>query len=323
MKITCVVSGLLVLLFCGAGCGESGENKNSGAGDGGSVSDGPASVGTLTMNQLIDGCIRASACGILTYPYLGNCLDAYLNLYRSQGVAPIYDALYTCVNAAKGDCDAVAKCYRRGKACDSDYKPSCNGSMAVSCDLMEKRIFELDCAIAKLKCGVPTGSSVSGAVCTPGPCDNTYSSKCDGTRLYTCSYGVIESEECAIKGMGCGYYGWKTKSYACEGGSTESCFTFGKNTFKAYCDSAIAVTCTHGKEHREDCAKHVHRKTSCNGGACVQAGTECTSNINRCAGGKLESCLDGKWKQFDCAALGLGPCKPGSTLGANCSKPAI
>ena len=319
MKTTLVVSGLLAVLLCGPGCGDSIENKNSS--DGGSVTDGSGGKATLSMKQLIDGCIRASACGILTYPYLGNCLDAYLTLYSSQGVSAIYDRLYTCVNAAKGDCDAVAKCYRRGSACDSSYKPSCNGTMAVSCDLMEKRVFELDCALANFKCGVPTGSGVSGAVCTPGPCDNSYTTRCDGTLLLTCSNGVIEAEECADKGMGCGYYGWKTKSYACQGGSTTSCFTYGKNIYKPSCDNAIAVTCTHGKEHREDCSKHTYRKTGCSGGACAPAGTECTSNINRCASGKLEACLDGKWQQFDCAALGLGPCKPGSTLGANCSKP--
>ena len=210
------------------------------------------------MDQLVEGCIRASACGVQTYPYLGNCLDAYFTLYRSQGVAPIYDRLYACVNAAKEDCTAVSKCFRRGAACDKDSRASCDGAIATSCDLIDQRFYGIDCAQANLKCAVPTGTQKYSAACAQGTCDGSKS-----------------------------------------------------------------VTCVHGKEHHEDCSKRTYRKTACSQGSCVVSGTECTSSINRCAGAKLEACMDGNWKQFDCAAMGLGPCKPGSTIGANCSRPSI
>ena len=321
MKRTGVV--IVVALFMLAGPGCSDDSSSNTGGDGGVGAD-QGGAGTLSMDQLLKGCIRASACGIKTYPYLGNCIDAYLTLYRSQGLAPAYDSIYTCVNTAKGDCDAVAKCFRRGVACDKDSKATCDGTVANSCDLIDRRLYGIDCALAGLKCGLPSGAGQqSSAICTTGPCDSSFKTKCDGTKLLSCTYGVTEVTECALQNMSCGYYGWKNKSYACEGGTTDKCSTYGKWTFKSVCEGNVLVTCQHGKKHRQDCSKLVHQKTSCNAGSCVPAGKECSSNMNRCAGAKLESCLDGKWKQFDCAALGLGDCKPGGTVGANCSRKSI
>lgn len=289
--------------------------------DGGTAADTIAAdtfVSSLTLDDLIDACLRASACGIKTYPRLSNCIGAYQDLYMSQGLGPIYDQLYTCVNTAKGDCTAIAKCFGQGGSCDSSYKAKCNGTVAISCDLIAKRVYEVDCADAKLKCGIKTGQTFN-ASCTPGPCDTSYTDTCKGTMLYSCSSGVIEIRDCAYEGLLCGLGGWKTQTYSCQGDG-DRCFTMGKTPFKPYCDGSKAVTCLHSKEHVEDCAKNTYVATKCENGTCITAGTECDSEMNRCAGAKLEACLDGKWKQFDCAALGLGSCKASSTYGANCSK---
>ena len=169
-----VLTGFLAVLIIFPGCSDGG--NGNGNGDGGAGLDQSAS-GALTMEQLISGCLRASACGVKTYPYLGNCLDAYLDLFRSQGLAPIYDQIYACVNTAKGDCDAVTKCFRRGAACDKDSKASCDGTVAISCDLIDQRFYGVDCSHAGLKCAVPSGNK-SSAACTPGTYNNSFQNKC-------------------------------------------------------------------------------------------------------------------------------------------------
>ncbi len=74
--------------------------------------------------------------------------------------------------------------------------------------------------------------------------------------------------------------------------------------------------------HEDDCSEHKYVATTCKDGACVNTGADCDSSMNRCSGDKLEACLDGAWKAFDCKTLGLGACVAGATYGANCAKPA-
>jgi hypothetical protein len=52
----------------------------------------------------------------------------------------------------------------------------------------------------------------------------------------------------------------------------------------------------------------------------VVAGSECDHSLNRCSGDRLEACIDGRWKAYDCGALGLGGCKSAGTKGANCTR---
>lgn len=306
----------------GAGCSGGGGGAEM---DGGTVRDAaPGDAGPiarLTLDELVHGCVRASACGIQPYPALKDCVAAYQNLYLSLGTSPIYDTIYRCVNAAKGDCQAVAKCFGRGGACDQSYKATCNGKVAVSCDLISKRVFELDCAVAGLECVIKTGQTAI-ANCARGTCDSSYQDQCEGNIALSCGGGVIEMRRCDELGEICGTAGWKTKTHDCKGETDDKCSNFGKWTYAPYCDKNIAHTCVGDRVHREDCSRHKLLTTACSGGQCVPAGTAC-SGVNRCNGDFLESCMDGKWIRYDCKALGLGPCKPATTHGANCSDPAM
>ena len=307
--------GLLVLLFSACG-GSSGKDEDGGAaGDGGGVS-----VAKLTQDELVDACIIASACSIMTYPDLTNCMANYHKLLIPLGQGPIYNKLYRCVIAAKGDCAKAAACYKWGKACDKDFKATCKGTVAVSCDLIGKRVYELDCGDAKLKCAIKTGQTYE-ASCVLGTCQAGYQDKCDGKKEVSCTSGVLEMRDCEYLGMTCGYGGWKkTYKNGCQGESGVKCSVWGKDTFKASCDGNVAKTCHLSRVHQEDCTEYTMMHTACSGGQCVAAGTECSGSMNRCSGDKLEACLDGKWKAFDCTKLGLGKCKKASTYGANCSK---
>ena len=308
----------LVMTTFAPGCSSNGSGDTDGAvaGDGSSIS-----TAKLSQDELVDACLGASACDIMTYPTLTNCLEAYHKLYIPQGLGAIYNRLYRCVNAAKGDCAAVATCYKWGKACDQDFKASCNGTVAVSCDLIGKRVFELDCGDAGLKCAIKTGQTYE-ASCTQGPCQAGFTDKCDGKREVSCSGGVLEMRDCEVLGMSCGYGGFKKDSNknGCQGETGDKCFGWGKDVFKASCDGTTAKSCHLSRVHKEDCTQYKMMYTACNGGQCVAAGTGCVSSLNRCNGDKLEACLDGSWKAFDCAKLGFGPCKKASTYGANCTK---
>ncbi len=306
--------GLLILtsLLLTLGCAEEDTDVDTGATkakDAGADSR----AAPVTDEQLVQACIRAGTCGIKTYPRLSDCVDAYFNLYRTQGLGPIYDQIFACVNAAKDDCDKIAECYGRGKACDKDYKASCKGSVAVSCDLIGHRIYQLDCAQAGLGCKV---NNAGAAVCTPGTCAAGYKSVCKGNWLLACTTGIIEVHDCSATGKACDWH-WSKK--ACVGNQKKN--TCQSKSFVRYCKGDLAVTCVEGRVHADDCSKHKLQKSKCSAGECVRAGTQCTEAMNRCKGDALEVCFDGTWKTYDCKKLGLGACQASATYGAGCTDP--
>ncbi len=266
----------------------------------------------VTDEQLLHACIRAGTCGIKTYPRLSDCVNAYYDLYLTQGLGPIYDKLFACVNAAKDDCDKIAECYGRGKACDTSYKASCKGTVAVTCDLIGHRIYQLDCAHAGLTCKVNTAGD---AVCTPGTCAAGYANQCKGNKLLSCTTGAIEILDCSATGKVCGN-NWSKKE--CVGNQKDTCSS---KSFSRYCKGNIALTCVGGRVHYDDCSKRKLQKSKCVGGQCQKAGTQCAESMNKCDSDKLLACFDGSWKTFDCKKLGMGPCQASATYGAACTDP--
>ena len=299
---------LVLLLFLG--CADDDAGPDAGADL--AVDAAGDSRAPVTDEQLLHACVRAGACGIKTYPRLSDCVDAYFKLHRTQGLGPIYDKLFACVNAAKDDCDKIAVCYGRGKACDKDYKANCKGSVAVSCDLIGRRIYQLDCAHAGLSCKV---DKAGAATCTLATCGASYSNNCKGDQLLSCTTGAVEILVCAATGKICGSnYG----GAGCQGNQKTTCSA---KSFVRTCKGNIAVTCVGGRVHHDDCSKQKLQKSKCVSSQCVKAGTQCTESMNRCKGANLEACLDGSWKVFDCAKLGLGPCQASATFGAGCTDP--
>ena len=306
---------LFSLTLALAGCGSNGDKSRDGGSEGG-VSDASSDAGQqlLDRDEIIKACLFTSACGIKTYPSLSSCLAGYLNLHVSQRIAPIYNKIYQCVNKTKGDCDAVATCYQRGAACDSTYKATCEGKVAVTCDLQDKRVYKLDCSAAGMECAVKKGYTFS-AVCTPGTCYSSSGETCQGSLLYTCVAGLIEVRDCAATGKGCG--STHKSQAACIGNQKEKCSEYFVPSCKK---TTIATECVNGFEHYVDCSKNTHLATACKEGLCVTSGSDCTEGtVNRCSGKQLEACLDGKWQKFDCAQLGLGDCIA-ATNSAQCGK---
>ncbi|MCA9663935.1 MAG: hypothetical protein KC503_00060 [Myxococcales bacterium] len=307
---------VLALALALSACGDSGGNTTpDGGGKDGTASEaGPkpdGSVSSLTEQQLIDGCIRATACNVRPYPSLSNCVGAYRDLYNDQGIAPIYDAIYTCVNAAQGDCAKIRECFQQRAACTNTYQASCQGSVAYSCDLIDKRIYALDCAIAGLECQVKTDQTFT-AVCTRGTCSAGFLNTCEGDIELSCSAGVIETRNCALDGLNC-RKGRDTS--ACSGNSTQRC----DPRVQPKCDGPTSIRCINAFVHREDCAAG---GGTCQNGTCDVPQPACSvGDNNRCNGEQLEACIDGAWKAYDCKALGLGACTKQAAGWATCSEP--
>jgi hypothetical protein len=275
----------------------------------------PGPSGPLSFAELVAGCIASSSCGVRAYPRVSNCLEAYFTLHRPFGLGPIYESIYRCVNAAKGDCDAVFACYGTHQAagrCDTTFKAHCEGERAFSCDTLSGRVFVYDCALAGLTCQVRASQSFD-AKCGTASCDASFARRCEGTRLLSCADGVVEVADCGALGERCGE---SSGGPACIGSTDEECQA-GK--FTARCDGAVAVTCVGGRVHRSDCTGQP-LAGRCQAGACVPAGSACQDEFDRCAGDALEICLDGSWQSQDCAAAGFGACRTLAN-GAACSTP--
>ncbi|MCB9557088.1 MAG: hypothetical protein H6707_13355 [Deltaproteobacteria bacterium] len=296
---TLLLFGLLPLFW---GCASDATSAKDGstradsaAADGGSV--------TLIDNQgLIDACVRATACGIKVYPGIANCVDAYRSLFVERGNGAVMSEVYRCVNAAKNDCAAMSKCFDARGACDQTFQARCEGTIALSCDLIDKRVYGVDCKYAGRICHVGSASTIT-ASCTPAACDSSFTAYCQGNTLFKCAGGIVETSDCTKDGLRCLVR--KDDKAGCAGTGETVC---NSNEISPECEGAsVVVDCIFNRIHRYDCS--AEGKT-CQGGSCVGGSTpDCGNDLRaQCENGKLKSCVDGKYEIIDCAALGLKPC---------------
>ncbi len=219
----------------------------------------------VTYNELVRGCIAATACDVLAYPRVSDCVKAYYQLHMKFGISRMYDSKYHCVNLANGDCDEVARCMgtnRMAGRCDAKFKARCDGQSAVSCDLLDKRVFVHECTHAGLVCAVKNTQTFE-ASCAFGTCVSGYKTRCEDGKALTCLDGVIIVEDCKSQNMVCGINSSKAKG--CVGNTTTSC-TPGQ--YKDKCEGNKVVKCEDGKVHKVDCATRIFNKR-CKDAACV------------------------------------------------------
>jgi hypothetical protein len=273
---------------------------------------GGSGSGRIGDEELVRACIGSTACGVRAYPRAANCVEAYYTLHLRFGLGPVYDAIYRCVNAAAGDCEKIYACYganRLAGSCDGSFVGRCDGSRAVSCDLLSHRVLSFDCSAAALTCQTKAEHSFE-AFCTTSACSGD-SVSCDGGRLLSCRGGVTEVEDCQAQGLVCA-----EGQLQCVGATEETC---GVGKYPASCDGNTAVSCQGGRVSRKDCGAY-SLAHACVDGACAPSGGDCLDDFDRCEGAALQTCIDGRWTTYDCAALGLSPCQP-ATNGAACGAP--
>ncbi len=320
MKKTCFV--LLACASLALSCSDD-SSSNNGNKDGGAGGD--ASVEPLVSDDdLIKGCIISTSCGVQSYPSVVGCIDNYANVLKVNRTAPAYSKIYRCAIKANGDCEKVKKCWNIGQSCTSSFAARCDGTLAVSCDVVgNSKTFAIDCAAAGMKCGTRKSGGAT-AYCTPDSCYGGTAPACVGSQVQSCNEGIVEMQDCSVKGQLCGK-GGKKSGITCIGAKKDSC---NPEFFVPQCKGAsgnIANQCASGKEHQVDCSKLTLQGSKCKEGLCVSKGAACDKSFNRCAGDDLEVCFDGSWKKYTCASMGLGKCKTktsGSSTWATCGDPA-
>lgn len=267
----------------------------------------------ISLDELVEACVRSTACGINAYPYVSQCVDSYYTLHRRYGHGTLYANIYHCVIAAKGDCDATFACYgaKRGESkCDTTFKATCQGARAKFCDL-SNMVLTFDCATVDLSCAL-NKTYTSDAKCSLGSCDIGYTAKCEDNQLIYCENGIVSIDDCGAQGLSCGSVG---ATADCVGNTGDGCDA---NNYASACQGDVAYSCSKGRVRKEDCSERSYH-TRCLSGACVETHSQCSSgSLDRCNGDKLEACLDGKWQVFDCKPLGFGACVP-ATNGASCA----
>jgi len=177
-----------------------------------------------SVDHVVEGCIKSTACNVRAYPRVSDCVDGYLNLQVPGGLAPVYNAIYDCVVPA-ADCTAVKACHGVGQSCDSSFKASCDSGKAFFCDLIDKTTFTHDCDRHGLGCQIQGaggltfdatcvgdgGGGMSGAVdCGGGLCQRTGKGcttgndfdRCDGERLEACLDNEWVSFDCGKLDLG-------------------------------------------------------------------------------------------------------------------------
>lgn len=284
-----------------------------------SCSDSGTSDGTIdpekliTHQELIDACVSAGACAIKRAT-VSSCVDEYYTLRYENGEGELWSSIYRCINKAPTDCAKVRNCLgyaSQPDSCDQTYTPKCEGNTAYNCDLFVKWEQGIDCAQGGMSCVIRTSGTLKEALCSHGSCDaSSFKTYCKDNRLYTCSSGAIEIEDCSTRSLVC-----DEELALCRG--TGSACGIGS----AQCDHANndLYKCVGGHVMIHSCDKSPGDKICKEGGAaCEGAGTECIENDpDSCDGDTLISCIDGYKTIFDCKALGFLGCEP-ATVGANC-----
>lgn len=264
------------------------------------------STDLASLSDLEYGCVVSAACGIQARARVSNCIDYYYDVLVGLGLGPIYKQIYTCVRAAGTDCAAVQRCYgQTGNCSQSTFKAYCEGNTAYTCDLLDGKVYQLQCSTAGLNC-TPKPTEPFAAECH---CDKSYK-VCHGDFAVSCPTGQPEVSNCAALGGKC-------QDGACTTEKPEQCDA---SQTPARCEGSVAIRCNQsGELERDDCSKHPIYKR-CKAGSCHRSGDECGDDFNRCtAAGDLEACIDGKWKTFKCSELGLGDCRE-AFYGANCAR---
>lgn len=269
--------------------------------------DESVSTELLSLSELEQACVISAACGIQARARVSNCIDYYFDVLVDVGLGPVYTSIYRCVKRAGSDCRAVAACFGETGGCSKDtFSAYCDGSKAYTCDLLDQKVYGLQCGIAGLSCA-PNKAELFAASCI---CDASFSARCHGNYAVACQNGQIETTNCVALGVTCVDGGCSVPANA------KKCSA---QTFQPRCEGSVAVSCLDGKEIHADCGQRLTNRR-CEGGGCVRSGNGCTDEFNRCkANGDLEACIDGIWKTYGCASMGLGDCRP-AFYGANCAR---
>ena len=284
-RVTACVTALGLALTL-LGCGDSGDDSNTGGASTTSSSSNSSSDsssgsssgsgGSTPSDARVEACLRINACEANGGTPIGlqSCLAHELDEPWQWAASPflaINFEIMECKLAAT-DCAGVRACTPKASdvstACtDHAGLTTCQGTNAVICDDLGAPLVAMDCAAAKLSCTSSDYASGCGAVA----CDfATTASMCDPNDkdvLITCSStGTLTRVHCptqysyvhvnstegdkvfSIAGETCGF-DKQRNDFGCIGAGDPCPF------FSQKCDGSVLETCAGGKLSHRDCAK--------------------------------------------------------------------
>jgi hypothetical protein len=176
----------------------------------------------VVETSAVRACIRSTACDVKSYPRVSNCVDD-LRVHPSPAFTAVLATIYRCVNLAK-NCDDVEACYGAMGHCEQEYVATCQDGVAVTCDLIDKRVYRYDCGEVGSAChvdprytfdatcvGDPKSAEVK-PIFVPdcddelceirGTCNTDELNHCDGPDLRTCIDSQWVSYDCVGLGLG-------------------------------------------------------------------------------------------------------------------------
>ncbi len=270
-----------------------------------------AKAETMTRLDAMRGCLISDACGVFSYSYLQHCVDTrYDGAFRASQAA-IWAHVFDCVEGAAGDCDQVRRCYGGGGQpphCSDVTDGFCDGDVQVTCDVIDGRLYRLDCGLAAQQCSMatlPSGDQVP--VCGYGPCDQEDDgATCRGNLKLLCDSGYVGVRDCSQDGK------------LCVGGD---CVDAGSVcASRPLCDGQVLQTCENGAKKLTDCAA-LPGQVACDDqvGACVAVDSLCQDGQETCSGTVARLCHNGIWMDVDCRDLGFAGCVA-ENGGVHCSR---
>jgi hypothetical protein len=251
------------------------------------------------VSALEKACYRVRKC----YPSwtVDACVTEWMRLRTS---APATDPAYEAF-VATTDCAGFQTTW---PVVRTSGTPTCWGdvitrsSAGFDCGRLGAHCQQVSPGVATCGSGVVTGSCVDS-------CAGGYAINCGGTS------GAIAAD-CAAMGGSCvagtsTVMGLGTVHHYCSAGACTP-------GVARQCDGDVAFTCTVDgqKVNLDDCSRI---GGSCVAGACVGAGSDCSTNASysQCAGPYLLQCRYDKWRYYDCRETGFGSCKASGTS-VNC-----
>ncbi len=255
---------------------------------------------TMTRQDVMDGCLASDACGVFRYSYLERCVESRYDGAFKFSQAAIWASVFSCVEQASGDCDAIRRCYGGGQAppaCSDISDGYCDGDVQVTCDVIDAKLYRLDCGLAAQQCSMaslPSGDSVP--MCGYGDCDDgAYAPRCKGNLRLVCDSGYVSVQDCSQEGKVCVAGECTDDSQVCAS--------------RPLCNGSVLVTCEDGRKVTTDCST-LPGDMVCDdqAGACVSAPSPCQDGTEACNGTVARLCHGGIWMDVDCRALGFAGC---------------
>jgi len=282
-----------------------------------------STTGQRSPAEVTKACAMAVSCVSPTLaPSAGEC--AY-EIERSV-VTGTGSALLGFADCTKGaaDCTAALSCASLGHGpdyCASHPESSCDGDFAIEC--FPLTVPQWTVTIPPFDCRA-WGMTCKNGMCTDGKtCDDIVVSQCLGggkvirgcdqlTKMeYRTDCGLIYPD---------GVCDVSTLEPMCAPPQRGSCSSPIATTY-ATCQGNILSGCEQLLDTKLDCSKFDSHCGPDDQGFndCVPNAHDCTrQSPDHCNGTKLEFCQDGRYQDFDCADVGLGPCGALSGGGVAC-----